>query len=71
MAIQTNNKAAKPKRLTATITATITAPADCSELDFVNWIMQEMGVMPTDTKNPLFFTSLTGNVKNLDIKVNN
>lgn len=58
-----------PKRLTATITATITAPADCSELDFVNWIMQEMGVMPTDTKNPLFFTSLNGNVKNLGIKV--
>lgn len=59
------------KRLTATITATITAPADCSELNFVNWIKQEMGVIKTDTLNPLFYDSLTGNVKNLDIKVKN
>jgi hypothetical protein len=58
-----------PKKLTATITATITAPADCSELNFINWIMQEMGVIPTDTKNPLFFSDLTGNVKNLEIKL--
>jgi hypothetical protein len=69
MAIQINNKAATPKRLTATITATIIAPADCSEIQFESWIMQEMGVIPTDTGNPLLFSDLNGNVKDLDIKV--
>lgn len=44
----------QPKPLTATVSFTVTAPVDCSEFQFEQWILQEIGAIPTDRNNPLF-----------------
>ncbi len=48
---------------TATVQFTVTAPVDCSDAQFEQWILQEIGAIPTDTKNPLFAFNL-GETKN-------
>jgi len=56
------------KHLTATVSFTVTAPIDCSEAQFEQWIKQEIGAIPTDRTNPLFAFNLgdTRNGKRLE-----
>lgn len=58
-----------PKRLAATVTATIVAPEDCSEHQFTTWIMQEIGATATDLTHPLIVHDFRGNIKDLKIKI--
>lgn len=48
---------------TATVQFTVTAPEDCSDKQFEQWILQEIGAIPTDRTNPLFAFYL-GDTKN-------
>lgn len=59
-----------PKPLTATVQFTVTAPIDCSETQFINWIKQEIGAIPTDRCNPLFAFNLGDNqLKDVKVKI--
>ena len=47
----------------------VTAPEDCSEKQFIEWLKGEIGAAPTNTKNPLFAYDLRGNIKNVKIEM--
>lgn len=47
----------------------VTAPENCSEKQFIEWVKGEIGAAPTNTKNPLFAYDLRGNIKNVKIEM--
>lgn len=47
----------------------ITAPEDCSKKQFIEWVKGEIGICPSDTKNPLYVYDLKKHVKNAKIEI--
>lgn len=55
--------------LKAKVTFEITAPQDCSEKQFVEWLKMELGAIPTDIKSPLFIHDLRCKTQKLKIEI--
>lgn len=47
----------------------ITAPKDCSEKQFIEWVKGEIGICLADTKNPLYVYGLKKQVRNAKIEI--
>lgn len=58
-------------QLTATVSFTVIAPAECSEAQFEQWIKQEIGFVPSDHNNLLFAYNLgdAPKLENVKIKI--